>query len=110
VIVTEVPPAAGPVFGLKLVISGVATTVVLVVLVELVVELVVVDEVDVVLLVVVVDVEPGAVVELVLVEVEVVVVGSVGSGAMTTGSPRRILTYSPTVISGCHLPCLQTST
>jgi hypothetical protein len=77
------------------------------VLVELVVELVVVDEVDVVLLVVV-DVEPGAVVELVL--VEVVVVGSVGSGAMTTGSPRRILTYSPTVISGCHLPCLQTST
>jgi hypothetical protein len=97
------------VFGLRPVIPGVGASVVLVevVLVELVlVELVEVVEVeDVVELEVVVDVPPGDVVDVV-----VVVVGFVGSGAMTTGSPLRIRTYSLTVISGVHVPCLQTST
>jgi hypothetical protein len=107
--VTIVPPAVVPPSGSRPVIVGLGASVVLVVLVvvELVlVELVEVVEVeDVVELEVVVDVPPGDVVDVV-----VVVVGFVGSGAMTTGSPLRIRTYSLTVISGVHVPCLQTST
>jgi hypothetical protein len=87
---------------------GFGTAVVLVVLVDVVVDVVeVVEVVDVVELVdevVLVEVAPGVVVDV------VVVVGRVGNGAIVTCSPRRILTYSPTVISGSHVPCRQTST
>jgi hypothetical protein len=107
-IVTLVPPAVDPVFGVMLVIPGeevgVVVVVVLVVVVVVVGAAVVVVEVD--------DEGPAAVdvVGPPGVVVVVVGVGRVGSGAITTCSPRRIRTNSSTVMSGCHRPSLQTRT